>query len=841
MKLLDFIVELKKQNIHLKLENDIDLKILAPQSVLKPDIVDKLKDNKTEIINILKKSRKSDFFDKIPKIQVQESYSTISSQKRMYVLQKFDENSVAYNLPDYYIISGKLDIELLNKSLKKNFIRHESLRTRFNFSNDELIQIVEDDIEFELVLDKIDALEVENVKREFVKPFDLSKAPLVRVKLLEIENEKYLLLLDMHHIIADGMSLGVFMKDLKEFYEGNEKEGLPIQYKDYAFWERNRVSNKNLLNQESYWKEKFKGNIPKLSIPLDYSRPAIRDYSGAHYFFEIDSDTTFLIRQFCKKEGITLYVFLLSCYKILLSKYSGQDDIVVGSINAGREHPDLKNIIGIFLKTIALRSFPSRDKIFKAYVKEVQNTCLEAFENMDYPFERLVNEVDVTRDLGRSPIFDVMFILQNFEVGLLELGNLKITRDNIRTNTSKYDLTLSAIEGGDKIFLDLEYSTCLFKRSTIAAFTEHLKELVINALKNTETTIGNISLINSIEKKKLLYQFNNTALDIDKNSSICQLFENQVTINGDKSAVVFEGMSMTYSELNEKSNQLARRLLQKGINENSIIGIMINRSFELIICIMSVLKIRCGYMPIDPTYPVERINYMLKKSDASLLLVNTDKALDSIQINMPCVNLFENEVFEGESSNIGINYSSRDIAYLIFTSGSTGTPKGVLVNNFNVISFIEGISSRISITKESNMLCIATVSFDAFVLETIFSLVKGLTIILTNEKEQLDPDSLLSLMKENNVDILLFTPSRLEMLLEDDDGELLNSVSTLLTGGEELTSGLVDKIKKNYEGYIYNLYGPTEITVCSNIKQIIKSDDINIGRPIANTYIRILD
>ncbi len=614
-------------------------------------------------------------------IEERDYYPVSSAQKRIFVLNQLEGISTSYNMSGAMNIEGELDIEKLEFAFKKVIQRHESLRTSFELISVEPVQRVHKHVDFNIEYSELgeDGAVVEAKLKEFVRPFDLSTAPLLRVGLIHAKDIN-LLLFDMHHIISDGMSMNILIKEITELYEGDELPELRIQYKDVSAWQNELINSEYMRNQEEYWLHCF-DEIPVLNMATDFSRPAIMSFEGDSIDFTIDNELTFKLHELAKETGTTLYMVLLAIYNVLLSKYSGQEDIIVGSPIAGRPHADLEKIIGIFINTLAMRNYPAIDKSFTEFLSEVKENSLKAYEHQDYPFETLVEKLEmennlIQRDLSRNPLFDTMFVLQNTDKVKLNLSGVKFIPYELERNMSQFDLTLNASESSDGIKFNLEYCTKLFKKSTIERIARHFVQTTQRIVSKPEILIGEIDIISDKEKNLLLYEFNETNAEYSANKTIPQIFEEQVEQTPDHIALVFNDKKMTYKELNERSNQLAAKLRVLGVIPDQIVGIMIENSFEMIIGLLGILKAGGAYLPIDPEYPEERIEYLLNDSQTKILLTQRS-LLKDIQLDGEVIDLEDERNYSGDSKNLTNINSANDLAYIIYTSGSNWETKGV--------------------------------------------------------------------------------------------------------------------------------------------------------------------
>ncbi len=770
-----------------------------------------------------------------------EYYPLSSGQKRLFALRQLEGENTTYNIPSVMIIEGELDKERFQKAFEELIKRHDAFRTSFEIIDGEFVQKIMDEIEFTIISLEAQESELEQIVQDFIRPFDLSKAPLMRVALVKLE-QKHLLMIDIHHIISDGVSMTIFIRDLISLYVGKELSELKLQYKDFSVWQNKLFESGDILKQEEYWQETFSGEIPVLTLPTDYQRPYVMNYEGETIEFALGEELTAKLDKLAEANDATLYMTTLAVFNILLAKYSGQEDIVVGSPIAGRRHDDLENIIGMFINTLAMRNYPKSQKTFADFLAEVKENALQGYENQDYQFEMLIDKLNVQRDLSRNPLFDVMFILQNMqESNQMTDLELNLVPYNYDYNISKFDLTLTMVPA-TKHQLTLEYSTSLFNRKTIERMIEHFINILKIVVVNPEIKISEIMMFSDEQRSQLLYKFNDTELDYHKEKTIHQLFEEQVRKAPEKTALTFEDTEMSYAAFNERANQLAHKLRQKGLQRDQIVGLIVTRSLDMMVGIMGILKAGGAYLPIDPEYPEERVKYMLEDSDAKILLTQSHLK-DLVSFEGEILYLDNVEHFEDcEISNLENVNDSNDCAYVIYTSGSTGKPKGVQIQHCSVHNFIEGMTSKINFASDKTIVTLTTISFDIFVLETLLPLSKGLKVVIANEEEQRISEKFNDLLLKHNADMIQTTPSRMKLFLEDEahlNG--LNNLSEILLGGEALLPTILEKVKLFTKAKIYNMYGPTETTVWSTFKDVTDTDLITIGKPIANTRIYILD
>ncbi|NOQ25909.1 MAG: amino acid adenylation domain-containing protein, partial [Bacteroidales bacterium] len=788
-----------------------------------------------EQAGLISSTENSSYFS-IPKAREQEYYPLSSSQRRLYLLQQLDLGSTAYNMPGLLIVPQGQDKQKITRVFNKLIAHHENFRTSFEVENDIPVQRIYSEVSFSIKEYQLTNAEILGVREDFIQAFDLSQAPLLRVGYLEISDGEDMLLVDMHHIISDGRSHSILQEDFSQLLSGTELEPLHLQYKDYSQWQNSSEQQERIKGQEAFWLDKFTGELPVLELPTDYSRPVIQSFEGARVVFVLTAEETQIINGLCKDQGLTLYMSLLSIFTIMLSKLSGQEDIIVGSPIAARRHADLEDIVGVFVNTLAIRSDVSGDKGLIDYLQELKENTLEAYENQEYQFEDLVEQVIKDRDTSRNPLFNVMF-------NLLERESREISdsaQDELvhTSGVSKFDLSLTALDQGSVIKLSLEYSTKLFKSETIDRYIVYFKQIINHVGNNSNISITEIELLSPEERNQLLYDFNETKVDYPTNSTIINLFESQANKTPDNIAVCCDLDRIDYKELNIRSTQLTNYLVTKGYT-NSLIGIMLDRSIEMIVCILGILKSGNAYLPLDIKQPFERNQRILKESQAKGIIVNNqEQKFEKIEH----IDLGLENVYKDSATCILPKVYGESLAYVIYTSGSTGIPKGVMVTHDNLVNFVVGMSSVIPENDQGGILSLTTISFDIFGLELYVPLLKGASMILVKEEEGLDVDLLCKLVRREEVSVLQLTPSRLNlMLLNARPNEIFEKIKIILIGGEELPLELLSKLRALYSGKIYNMYGPTETTIWSTYKDVSGKLALNIGKPISNTQMFVLN
>jgi len=790
-------------------------------------------------------------YEQILPVEKQEYYELSSAQKRMYILHQIEKDSTGYNECQKILIEGNLDKVKLEEAFKEFIKRHEALRTGFEMIEGEPVQKIYHEVDFRISNIKAREDQIEEIAKNFIKAFDLSKPPLMRAKLIELESDKHILLLDIHHIVIDGTSFGILIKEILALYEEKQLESLKVQYKDFANWQNKLFKSEKIKKQEEYWIEQYKSEIPVLNIPTDYTRPPMQSFNGRKDYFTVDKTVVSKLREQCDRTETTMFMMLFAAFNVLLSRYTGQEDIVVGTPVAGRTHADIKETVGVFVNSLPIRTYPIAETEFIEYVKKVKETILQSLDNQDYQYEHLVEKLSVPRDASRNPIFDVLFALQNMEMPEMKTKDLKLTQCKMDNGKSKLDMSIFATEKNDRIEFELEYCTDLYEEATIKRFEGHFLNILNDISDNPKKQISDIEIMSWEEKHEILYLFNDTQADYPKDKTIHQLFEEQVERTPDNVAIVFKDKQLTYKELNAKANQLARVLRDKGVKPDTIVGIMVERSFEMIIGIMGILKAGGAYLPIDPEYPKERIQYMLEDSQATILL--TQKRFgEKAEFDGETIDVNNEKIYTIETDNlININ-KPNDLIYVIYTSGSTGKPKGVMIEHISVINRINWGQKNYPINENSTILQKTPYTFDVSVWELLWWTFAGAKVCMLNPGGEKNPEEIIDAIEKNHVTTIHFVPSMLSVFLYYLEGKAdikrVSSLKQVFASGEALNLQQVTKFNKLlYETNgteLYNLYGPTEATVevsyfeCSPPKEL---KIIPIGKPIDNINLYILD
>ncbi|WP_313559736.1 non-ribosomal peptide synthetase, partial [Ruminiclostridium cellobioparum] len=790
-------------------------------------------------------------FASIEPAQEKEFYPLSSVQKRMFIFNHYESNNISYNIPVVMIVEGELDKNRFEDAVEKLVQRHDALRTAFMLLNEEPVQKVYAEVDLNIKYIEIPEDKVDSLVKGFIQPFDLSKAPLLRISLARISDTKHILMFDMHHIIADGSSMEILIKEFTTLYEGGELPPLRIQYKDFACWQKLMVTSEAVCGQKRYWEDIFRGEIPVLNLPLDYQRATVQSFEGNSLSFSVGKTITESLKRIALETGATLYMVLLAAYNILLAKYSDVEDIVVGAPVAGRNHTDLENIMGMFVNTLAIRSRPERGKTFVEFLMDTKENVIASFENADYPFEELIENINLSRSAGRNPLFDTLFVLQNIGISEICIDKLRFIPFDFHNGISKFDISLTAFEEDEDIKFSFEYCTKLFKQETIDRMSKHFVNILQDITDNPSKRLMEINMLSEEEKEKIILDFNNTETHYPVHSTINLMFEEQAGKTPNNVAVIFRDGHMTYRELNEKANRLASALRGKGTGAGSIIGILAERSFEMLVGIMGILKSGAAYMPLSPEYPEERIRYMLEDSSAKILLAQ-ERFVDELVFDGDVLNLDNEGLYEGDGSNPEIINKPDDLAYVLYTSGSTGRPKGVMIEHRSIINRLHWMQRKYPLGEGDAILQKTPYSFDVSVWELLGWSFAGARVCLLEPGEEKDPAAIIEAVEKNRITTIHFVPSMLNIFLnyveELESVDRLKSLKQVFVGGEALSVRQVNTFNRMiYEGNgtkLHNLYGPTEAAVDVSSFDCPTSGELEtvpIGRPIDNIRLYILN
>ncbi|MGF1489500.1 MAG: amino acid adenylation domain-containing protein, partial [Prochloraceae cyanobacterium] len=770
-------------------------------------------------------------------------------QERLWFLQQLEENSPSYNMSTSIKINGALDIKVLKRSIIEITRRHEILRTSFPVINGTSVQKIHPEINFEIeVFDS--PLEIEKIlTTEAQKPFNLSQSPLFRVTLLRLSEREQILLLMMHHIISDGWSIGVLIRELTTLYLSYSQQKpsplpeIPVQYADYAVWQRNYLQEKILENQLNYWKQQLANIPPLLNLPTDRPRPPIQTYQGESFTIKIAPELSNKIKALAKKSGTTLYMTLLAGFATLLYRYSHQKDICIGSPIANRNHSEIEELIGFFVNTIVLRSRFENNPSFSELLTQIKQVTLDAYVNADLPFDRVVQALQPERNLSHSALFQVMFVWNKARKAW-QLPEIELTEIEPKSVTAKFDITLAILEEETELITSWEYKTELFDRETILAMANNFITLLTAITKDPEQKVSQLNLLTKEDSNRLVSQWNNTEKEYAL-EPVDRLFERQIKLNHQAVAIEFETEKITYLELNNRANKLANYLQKLGVKAEVKVGICLERSIEMVIGLLAIIKAGGAYIPLDPKYPRSRIDYMLEDSQTKILLTQDklQENFDKKNLEIISVDRDRQTISLEPETNLVSPKNGDNLAYVIYTSGSTGKPKGVEICHKSLTNFLTSMSLKPGLKNSDTLLAITTICFDIAALEIYLPLIVGAKIILASEEQSADGNQLKEILERNEITVMQATPATWRSLLAANwqGKERLK----ILCGGEKLTPDLANNLlTKSAE--LWNLYGPTEATIWATINKIEESKEtknsiVSIGHPIANTRVYILD
>ncbi len=780
------------------------------------------------------------------------------AQERLWFLDQLAPNNPFYNISAAVRINGPLNEKALERSLSEIIKRHEVLRTTFTFTDERPHQHVHPPQDTALPIidlsgesqEEQTAQVLRRSKDEARTPFDLGEGPLLRATLLRLAEEESVLLLTMHHVVSDGWSMGILIRELTGLYEAFVKgqpsplPELAIQYADFAVWQRSWLQGEALFRQMAYWKEQLAGAPPSLDLPTDHPRPEEQTFRGAIETVVFPKTLTQKIKALCQREEVTLYMFLLGAFQVLLSRYTGQNDIAVGSPIANRNRRDTEGLIGFFINTLVMRTDLSGNPSFQEVLKRVREVTLGAYANQDLPFERLVDELKPVRDLSRQPLFQVLFAFQNTPRTKLEVAGLTFSGVAVEKQTVQFDLNVAMAETEQGIACEWHYNTDLFEGATIRRMLANLESLFEAAVTKPEEAIGKLEWLLSDEREQVLTRWNETGAEYPRETCIHELFEQQVERTPEATAVIFGEASLTYEELNRRANQLAHYLRERGVSAGEPVGLCVERSLEMVVGMLGVLKAGGGYVPIDPEYPRERVSQML--GDASVRLLLTQSHLTT---NLPShaaveVRLDDDwcEIAQSAETNPTASASAENLAYMIYTSGSTGVPKGVMIPHRALGNHMAWLQRRFPLTTADRVIQKTPFSFDASVWEFYAPLLVGAQLVVAEPGGHADPGYLVELIREQKVTILQLVPTMLERLLDEAGVEECRSLRRVYCGGEALSVHVTERFRGKLDAELCNLYGPTEVTIDSTywVCEAGRSS-VPIGKPVSNTQAYVLD
>lgn len=780
-------------------------------------------------------------------------------QERLWFVNQLQQENSAYNVPGALRFKGELDAVALKKSIDEIIRRHDVLRTTFRMVDGQIVQVIEEEMQIDLGVEDLRQFPKEQREEERKRAevgaachsFTLDQGPLIRMRLLRVDDDEHLLLLTVHHIVFDGWSIGIFVRELASLYRAYSKgeepslPPLPIQYGDYAEWQRTTLLEQaEMEKQLSYWREKLKGMPTALDLPTDRVRPPVQTFRGATKTFRLPNGLKVQLEALGKQEGATLFMTLLAAFKTLLYRYSGQNDLVLGTPIANRKLRETEPLIGLFLNLLVLRTEMSGELTFRELLRRVRQGTLEAYEHQDIPFEKLVEELKPERDLSRHPLFQVMFVLQNAPVPSLEWEDLSIEIRELDTGTAKFDLNVWMTDTGEGLTGTWEYNTDLFDEQTIIQMAEHFENILRLVAEDADQTIAELPFLTDREKRVLEEWATGPRVAMPE-TTIHQLIEAQAALTPHHIALVFKDQQMTYAELNARANQLARYILDQRTGPDPFIGVFMERSLEMVIALLAVLKANRAYVPIDPDYPFERISYMLEDSNLSLILTQSwlQESLPA-DIRSICLDR-DGELWANLDAGKLEGTSSPDQEmYMIYTSGSTGKPKGVVNTHRGLVNRLLWMQQEYRLTEGDRVLQKTPFSFDVSVWEFFWPLLAGARLVIAEPGGHRDSQYLVRLIQEQQITTLHFVPSMLQIFLENPESSRCTSLQRVICSGEAMSANLQEAFFSRFDADLYNLYGPTEAAIDVTewkCQKHANSSIVPIGYPITNARILVLD
>ncbi|OKP87475.1 hypothetical protein A3842_06345 [Paenibacillus sp. P3E] len=784
-----------------------------------------------------------------------------SAQKRQWVLYELEPDNPFYNNTVVIQIKGHIHAGYMEQAIQEIIRRHEILRTTFDVIEDQAVQIIQAQAPVKAVIRDLTSLTEELrqdtvdtlIREESMKPFDLVKGPVCRFQILRTAEDHCTLIVSIHHIVSDGWSVGVLLKEFSHYYftlldgHGLPAEVLEIQYADFALWQEEWFKSEEHNKQMAYWEKQLTGELPVLDLPTDKPRPDIQTYRGTVEVLRISKGLTDNLKRMAQEEGATLYMVLLAGFAALLKRYSNQDELLLGSLFANRNRREVEPLIGFFTNTLPLRL--TCKGTFREFLRQVRSTVLDAQKNQDIQFEEIIERLNVERDPSRHPLFQTMFVLQNAPMKPVSHTDGQMEADIYYNETSKFDLSMQVFEDKGELKVVLEYSTDLYVQSTIQRMLNHYKTLLEKAVITPSRAVDSYEVITQKERLQILEEWQTplAAQEAAYGETLVSLFEQAVEETPDSCALVYEGEEMTYSELNKRSNKLALFLLQQGLDQDEIIGILTERSFMMIIGILAVLKAGCAYMPIDPAFPAERIRYMIDDSRARKVLVQNSLA-DKVYGVAEAVNLDNPEIYTGDGENLHVNLNSRQLAYVIYTSGTTGKPKGVMIEHASVANIIMDLQEKYPLEKEDAYLFKTPVTFDVSVAELFGWFHKGGSLVILRQGEEKEPLSILRAIYNYGITHINFVPSMLNAFmnsLEAAEYSQLDSLKYVFAAGEAISRETVRHFYSISDtAHLENIYGPTESTIYATRYSLDNKQEsglIPIGSPMRNIGILIVN
>jgi len=850
MNLSDFLLQLSGLGVKMWTEQG-QLKLRAPKGVLTPALQETLAARKPEILAYLARGTEA---IAIQPVDRERPLAVSFMQERLWFLAQMYPKGVAYNLPNGYHLVGELNVPALQAALQTIVNRHESLRTTFAGSEGGAVQCVHPALPLDLQWHDFSGEDAPRkmadklASRDANHSFDLEQGPLFLCRLVRLASDEHLLLWTVHHIVADGWSSLVFLRELKALYEANcaghtaNLPALPLAYADFAAWERVALAKGQCDDQLDYWRAKLRSPLPVLELPIDFPRPAVLAYRGDFHSFTIPSPIRDRLKALAVNNRSTLFMVLLAAYKLLLKRYSQAEQICIGSPIARRTRPEIENVFGCFINALPLVTDLTGNPAFADLLARVRETCTGAFGHPDVPFEKMLELSEAPRDTSHTPLFQSMFILHVQDTRKVStIGDVALSPVEYHTSGSKFDLTLELKETTDSLEGFLEYNTDLFEAASVGRMANHFQRLLESIAASPHSRLSDLSMLDPVERDTLLHARNATQLEYPPSDGVHMMFARQALSHPASEAVRIGGQCLSYRELDERSNQLARHLRGQGARPGMLVGICLERSLDMVVALFGVLKSGAAYVPLDPAFPSERLGFMVNDAAVGLLLTHTSLRAAVPSYTGPLLFLDSqwSQVASEASTALVSEQRPEDLAYVIYTSGSTGKPKGVQIPHRALTNFLYAMTEQPGITAGDCLLAVTTLSFDIAALELYLPLVNGARVVLASQEEAADGVRLGKLVASSGATVMQATPATWRLLLES--GWRGISRLKVLCGGEGLPRHLAEQLLA-LKMDLWNLYGPTETTIWSAVEHVASGEGpVAIGRPVGNTQLYVLD
>ncbi|MDF2801028.1 MAG: hypothetical protein K0S61_931 [Anaerocolumna sp.] len=797
----------------------------------------------------LRSNVKQDTEDIILKLGHREYYEASSAQSRMFAVNAMIEDAIPYNFASIYNVRGKIDKEKIQNCFSVIVQRHEAFRTRFDMIDGEVVQIIDPNVDFKVKFITVSKESLDETIKDNILPFDLGIAPLLRVVFISLNAEEHVMIMDMHHIISDQSSLDILLKEIGLIYRGEKLPELEVQYKDFAKWQNDSFRNGKVKKQLNYWKEQFAGDLPVIDLYTDFDRPEVMSYEGGKVSFIFDKKLNDRILTLTKKHEITPYMFIMAALNIMLWRYTNQKDIVIGTAIAGRRHAKLETIIGMFVNTLAIKTSIDENAPLKNYYKYIKEIMVHAYENQDCQFDMLVEELEIPKNLSRNPLFDILFNYINIGTNEAEIEGLSFEPYENGKVDAKFDISFTLEEKERNFYLDIEYSKALYKEETLQLMGKRLIHIISEMLKDENLCLQDINMMTEEERDWLIDTVNQTKTCYPSDKTVLSIFEQCVRESPEAIAIEWLGDKVTYRQLNNMANQLANKLSERNIGYQDIVPILLERGYMQIVSMFGIMKLGAVYLPVDPKYPQDRIDFILEDSKSNLIITESslnekvNESIDKLLLDAKD-NILDRDYDTGNESLLTPkDFNSEDLIYIIYTSGSTGKPKGTLLQHKNVVRVVKN-TNYIEISKNDRIMQISNYVFDCSVFDIYSALLNGASLVIIPRETSLEIPLLADFIKDKEISAFCISTALFHMLV-DWKAESLINVRKVIVAGEQISLSHAKKaVEVIGKGKLINCYGPTESAVFATyfpVDEVQGVSIVPIGYPLANTTVYVLD